>query len=449
MAFWRKSNAERDALRREYAQSGWNPIKNQDQQINLSDIQGMSELFGIQNSLAGPIVTADTAMRIATVFGCVRLIGSCISSSDLLTRKWASKDQLNSKPDSDHYLYNLLRSNPNPFCTASIFWKFIAQHKLLEGNGYAWINRYYDGRVKYLLPVRPSRVVPYQAWQLGYQKKIKGLDPYRLFYYVTLENGKFMVVDQDDMLHFPNIGWDGRRGMSTISVAAQSMGLALAAEEHGSRFYSQGTQYQYAITYPGKVGEKSADQLKQILRERNAGLANAFTPMILSEGATIHELSMTAEDAELIKCREFSVVDICRWFGVPPIMIGESTKQSSWGAGVEQMARWFVMFTLNDHFTDLEQELERKLFNDNQHFAKFDETKLMRGDTKTRSDYNMAAIGNTQRAAWMTPNEIRAQENLTPDSDPKSDKLFRPPDIAPPAPKSEGNKDEKPANPAS
>ena len=121
---------------------------------------------------------------------------------------------------------------------------------------------------------------------------------------------------------------------------------------------------------------------------------------------------MSAADAQLLESRKFSVPEICRFFGVPPVMIGETEKTTSWGSGVEQMARWFAMFTMNEHFMAFEQELSVKLFRDDGSFAEFDENELMRGDTKTRGDYFKAALGSLQQPGWMTPNEVRAAEGL-------------------------------------
>lgn len=327
MAFWqskRKLAAEIEDLRGQITE-----IKNQsgpDVQVTLNDVQGMSELFGIQSTLSGMPISSDMAMRIGAVFGCVRLISGCISSCDFTTMKRTGDQLQNVQPDLHHELYRLLRFAPNPFVTISTFWKFIMQHKLLSGNAYVWINRFRDGRVKYLLGLRPQRVIPYQAWQLGFEQKLPSIDPFRLYYYVTLENGKFMVVDQDDMLHFPNLGWDGWKGISTTNTGAQAFGLALAEEEHGARYFGQGMMQDTAIVWPAKLSKDTSEQFKAHLRERNAGLANSFLPLILSEGAKIEKLSLDANAAQLIPSREFSLEDICRFFGTPPIMIGHATK---------------------------------------------------------------------------------------------------------------------------
>ena len=168
-----------------------------------------------------------------------------------------------------------------------------------------------------------------------------------------------------------------------------------------------------ALTYPAKLTDDVKENLREYFDARYTGTANHHRPLLLTEGGEAKTLSMSAEDAQLIESRQFSVIDICRFFGVPPVMIGETEKTSSWGSGVEQMARWFTTFTLNDHLTAIEQELEAKLFRDG-FFAEFDESELTRGDTKTRGEFYRIARGSMQEPGFMTTNEIRGAEGLPP-----------------------------------
>jgi HK97 family phage portal protein len=223
------------------------------------------------------------------------------------------------------------------------------------------------------------------------------------------------------------------------------MGLALAAEEYSGRFFSQGAHPSGMLKYPAGAKITDPERIAAFFDNKYAGLVNKHRPFVATDGGEWQQISINANDAQLIESRQFSVVDICRFFGVPPVMIGETEKTTSWGSGVEQMARWFVMFTLNDHFTDIEQELETKLFRGDGFFAAFDERELTRGDTKTRADYYKAAIGGTQNPAWMTADEVRADEGLPPIGDQESTKLYRPADKAS---TNGGNADEKPASEA-
>lgn len=410
--FKSKASVELAELKAELAE-----IKND---IALTDSQAFKEMFlGGASPLRS--VNQSAAMTCSAVFSCVRLISGAVASAPVQIYK--RNDSGQREQVWMHPYRKMLGLAPNDHITASTFWKSMAQQKVLNGNAYAPIVRGTSGKPIGLVPLRHNMVQPHQAWELGLDEKLK-VNPSRLYYEVHWDNGKTSVIDQDDMIHVPNISWDGKEGLSTISAGAQSMGLALAAEESASKMFDNGMVSQVALTYPNKMGADAQELLRKHIAARHAGASNHHKPLILTEGGDVKTMSMSAIDAQLIESRQFSVVDVCRFFGVPPVMVGETSKTSSWGSGVEQMARWFVMFTLNDHLTDIEQELERKLFRNSQHFCKFDESELTRGDTKTRADYNKAAIGSAQQPGWMTPNEIRLTENMPPIAD--GDVLFIP-----------------------
>lgn len=361
-----------------------------------------TELFGHHfQSLAGTVVTADSAMRSSTVFACVRLIGACVSSSPCLTYKGRYGQKGDRKIFWDHPRATQLRLRPCSRISASQFWKFIIQCKLLRGNGYVVI------RPNSLIPINPDRVTVYWAWELGLDVAL-GLDPYWLLYYITWEKGGFEIIGQDEMLHFPNLGWDGKQGLSTIRAATQNIGLALAQEENSAKFYGDGAQYDIVLKYPNKVSQDVADRITATyLKKRQANKGRATIPLIVEQGGDVKEISMSRRDAQALEERQYSAIDQCKWFGVPPVMVGETEKNSSWGSGVEQVMRWFVMGTLNDHFTDIEQELQAKLFPTGRFFAEFEEGELTRGDTKTMGEYYRIMRGNSQEPGIMTIEEIR------------------------------------------
>jgi HK97 family phage portal protein len=406
-------------------------------QITPTDSQAFRDMF-INGFIPVPMANQDTAMKVSAVFACVRLIAGAIASSKVQIYKRGSGGRR--EPMENHPYRTMLSLTPNENITAATFWKVMAANKVLNGNAYAAIVRgKQSGRPVGLIPLKPARVTPYQAWELALEEKL-GTDPHRVFYSVGWDNGDRTLLDQDDMIHVPNLGWDGKQGLSTITAGAQAMNLALNAEQSASKMFEQGMMSQLALVYPNKMTPDAQQQLREHLHARHSGSHNHHKPLILTEGGDIKAMSMNADDAQLIESRQFSVIDICRFFGVPPVMVGETSKTTSFGSGVEQMARWFVMFTLNDHLTDIEQELEKKLFRNSDFFCEFDETELTRGDTKTRADFNKAAIGSSQQPGWMTPNEIRASEYLPPISG--GDDLFMPQQNTTP---SEGD-DEEPTN---
>lgn len=357
----------------------------------------------------GSLVTSKkVAMGLPAVFACVRLIAGAVSSSPVRIFRSGGNEE-----EFKHPYKALLSSRPNEFMTAATFWKVMAQNKVLAGNAYAVIMRNKSGGVKSLHPIAPRNVTPYQAWELGLDKRI-GVNQYRLYYYVTWDNGECTVVDQDDMLHIPNLDWDGKKGLSTLSAAARTLGIAVDSEKSASSLFKNGLVTQTAITYPNKMGEEQQEKLRDFYAKKYATPENHYKPLILTQGGKPEPLSISPVDSQLIESRQFSTIDIARLFGVPPVMIGESTKTSSWGSGVEQMARWFATFTMNEHFTAIEQEINTKIFTRGTFRAEFDEKGLTRGDTKTRGDFYRIMRGSLQEPGVMTINEIRKAEGLPP-----------------------------------
>ena len=378
-------------------------------------------------SAAGVRVSADTAMKVAAVWGCVRLISAAVATCPVRVYRG---DRYGERvlPKQRHPLASVLRDAPSPHLTAACFWRAGLQHKLLAGNFLAHIRRDTAQRPNGLLLLNPASVAVYQAHEVGRTDR----EPEELFYRVNWDDGSWSWVDAADMIHVPNLGWNGKRGMSTVAYGAQTMGLALAAEESSARFFSNGMQARVVLQYPKQVSDSTAKQLREQYAKKHAGVDRAGTPLILTEGGEAKSISISAVDAQLLESRQFSVTDICRFFGVPPVMIGESDKTTSWGSGVEQMGRWFVTYVLNDHFTAIEQELDRKLFGSTGYFAEFDEAELLRGDTTARANYYKAALGSLQTPAWMTPNEARAAEGFGPVEG--GDELLRPVEKAPAEP---------------
>lgn len=377
---------------------------------NSTAAQSLSMLLDYPTA-AGMPVTTSTAMSLSAVFACVRLVSSAVASTPLHVYR---RDRQGMRQNAqDHALERVLRVRPNRFMTAATFWRYFLTSKILLGNGFAHIQRDRLGTPVSLYPIDPRNVSVYYAWELGLEKRL-GVERNRRYFYVTWPDGQFQLYDQDDILHVPNAGYDGKKGLSTIAAAAQSIGLGLAAEKSTSSFYEHGMTSQVAFTYPKRLDPEPHRALCDYLVKYYSGPNNHHRPIVLSDGGDVKTLSVSASDAQLIESRRFSVTDICRFFGVPPVMIGESEKTTSFGSGVEQMARWFVTFTLSDHYVAVEQELDAKLFRQSPCFAEFDEAELTRGDTKSRGDYYRIARGSMQEPGFMTINEIRAAEGLPP-----------------------------------
>ena len=184
----------------------------------------------------------------------------------------------------------------------------------------------------------------------------------RLQYLVALDNKAGAVVEQESMLHFPGIGFDGLRSPSVIGYAArQAVSIGLAAEEHAGRVYSNGVTAQFAISYDKELKQPEVDALRERWAQHYAGGHNSGKPLVLTNGADIKALSLTPGDMQLLDARKFQIEDIARAFGVPPHLLGMTEKTTSWGQGIAEQNRGLARYTLMPWSTRVEQRLSQRL----------------------------------------------------------------------------------------
>lgn len=378
--------------------------------VASTDALGMAQIFSAEPTFAGTSVTPQTAMRLSAVYACIRLLAGAKASMPV--QMFQKADGANSRVD-DHAYLALLNDEPSPCCSAAVFWEYIEASRHLEGDGFAYIVRNRNGVPQELIPLHPLRV------------QNEKLSNGRIAYYIQFDDGTFRGVDQDDMLQFCNFGWDGLRSMSTIRWGArQSIGTAIAAENHAGRFFQNGVMPSVVLEYAGKMDQTVVDQLRAEFELRYAGGANMHKPMILTGGTKAAGLAMNASDAQLLETRNFQVIDIARAFGVPPFLIGESEKQSAWGSGMATMTQAFITFTMQPHLVRDEQELRRKLFRIGRYTVKFDRRAYLAADMEKLGAYNRQAIGGSQGPGWATINEVRAYDNMPPIAN--GDQLYSP-----------------------
>lgn len=370
---------------------------------SLSSWEELSDSF--RGSRLLHAINPDSALRSTAVYACVRLIAGTIAALPLRIYERVSFEER--RVATDHPVLPLIAREPNATLSAMVFWEAVVWHLLLRGNAYALIRRKRNGRAIGLELLGAGCAQP--EW-----KRLDGLP--RLIYHVTTDEGT-RTYDQDDVLHFPCFGWNGTRAFTPISYAGQNaIGISLAADEHSAAFFGNGARTDIAITFPKKVDKNQAEAIRDYwVRAHGGPDASAWRrPAVLGDDAKIQQLSMTSEDAQLLEARKYQIVDIARIFGVPPHLIAETEKSTSWGSGIEEQNRGFLVYTLMPHIERIEQELDRKLVRSPEHYAEFDLSGLLRADSKSRAEIYKAAIGGTQNPGWMTRNEIRRAENLAP-----------------------------------
>ncbi|MFP5223116.1 MAG: phage portal protein [Acidobacteriota bacterium] len=349
--------------------------------------------LGVPTS-SGVVVDEQNAMRVSTVYRCISLLAGTIASLPCEVYRVGGDGRSVMAPD--HPAYWLLHDEPSPMMTANTFWKSFVWMACARGNGYGLIGRSALGAPTSISWVHSSRVSPRLS-----------PDKTRLHYGVSIQGGDYRLFDQDDVLHYPFIGFDGLEGRSPLECAREAVGLSFAGQEFNSRFFSQGNASDLAMVFPGAVSKEQAELILETYRQNRTGLGNMRLPLIVEGGSDIKRLDFNANDSQLLPSRQFQVEDVCRFFGVPPHMVGHTSKTSSWGTGIEEQTLGFVKFTLRDLLKGIEQEVNRKIFRSGRFFCKFNLDALLRGDTKARTEFYKAALGGTQSPGFLSVNEVR------------------------------------------
>lgn len=349
---------------------------------------------------AGVAVNEQTAMSVSAVYACVSLIAGALAS--IPAQIYERTDEGRARAKHDYWW--ILNEQAHPAWSSAVMWEYLASSLLLQGDAFAPIIRFSrnDPRVKYIKPAHKSDVTV-----------VKNGD--RLAYLVK-EDGVVKSYDQDDMIHVPGAGFNGLNGMSQLRHSLRnSAGIAIAADEYSAGYFKDGARPDMALTTESQLTPEQIDMLRRTWGERYSGMTNSRLPAVLSGGMDVKQISVNAEDAQLIATRQFQVEDIARAFGVPPHMIGHTQSSTSWGTGIEQMSIGFVKYTLQRHLRKIEQEFNRKLWPTRaRFFMEFNTAGLERGDYKTRNEGYRVALGRAGEPGWMSVNEVRRIENMPP-----------------------------------
>jgi len=337
--------------------------------------------------VAGVEVTEKNALGLPAVFRAVSLVSDAIAGLPLHAYRdtpGGGRERLSKQPD--------IIAKPHPDLTQFEWLELIMVHLLGWGNAYLWKQVDGQGRVVELWPIHPSEVKPGRA-----------SDKTKVYQY----NGKGW--SDREILHIPGIGYDGVVGMSPIRAAATAIGSAIAAEENAASFFASGSMLSGILSTDQKIDTDTADRLKARWKQSNSGLAHAHDIAVLGSGTKFMPISINPVDAQLVESQRWSVGQVARIFGVPPHLLMDTEKSTSWGTGIEQQSIGFVTYTLRPWLIRLEQRLTPLLPPSNR-YVKFSVEGLLRGDTKTR--YESYAIA--RQWGWMSPNDILALEDRPP-----------------------------------
>lgn len=357
-------------------------------------------------SKTGVNVTSETVLQASTALACSRVIAEGLAQVPL--KLYRKLDNGGSEPATDHPLYATVARNPNPWITSFEWRETAGLHLALGNRSYAYINRIEMGKNRRveLLPIPPGQV------------RTERLDSGENRYFITFKPGQAEAeVSADRVLHFRGPSWNGWEGLDGVRLAREAVGLALATEEHGARQFKNGAIPGGILTTDITLNKEQSTLLKESWDNAQAGLANAWKTAVLWGGLKWQPRAQQNDQAQWVEVRRFQVMEICRFYRVLPIMVGEADKTATY-ASSEQMFLAHVTHTMTPWYTRLEQRLDLQLLTEQERadgfYFRHNLGGLLRGSHEVRANYYSKALGAGGSPAWMIPDEVRALEELNP-----------------------------------
>lgn len=354
-------------------------------------IPGSVYEFFFGSTSSGKTVNERTAMQTTAVYACVRILAETIASLPLHTYKYTKDGK---EKATEHQLYYLLHDEPNPEMTSFVFRETLMSHLLLWGNAYAQIIRDGRGQVVALYPLLPDKI--------RVDRNTSG----ELYYEYHSDKGVF-ILNKDDVLHIPGLGFDGLIGYSPIAMAKNAIGMAMATEEYGASFFANGANPGGVLEHPGVV--KDPKKIRDSWNQVYQGSSNAHRIAVLEEGMKFQQIGIPPEQAQFLETRKFQINEIARLFRIPPHMVGDLEKSSF--SNIEQQSLEFVKYTLDPWVIRWEMSMQKALLLPSEkrtYFIKLNVDGLLRGDYQSR----MTGYSIGRQNGWLSSNDIRELENM-------------------------------------
>lgn len=361
---------------------------------------GSTYSFFFGSSSAGKRVNERSAMQMTAVYSCVRILAEAVAGLPLHLYRY--KEDGGKEKAIYHPLYLLLHDEPNPEMSSFVFRETLMTHLLLWGNAYAQIIRNGKGEVIALYPLMPDRMTVDRDrdGKLYYEYTVSTDD-------APTVKGTVVRLKPSDVLHIPGLGFDGLVGYSPIAMAKNAIGMAIACEEYGAKFFANGAAPGGVLEHPGTI--KDPGRVRESWQSTFGGSGNANKIAVLEEGMKYTPIGISPEQAQFLETRKFQINEIARIFRVPPHMVGDLEKSSF--SNIEQQSLEFVKYTLEPWLVRWEQSIQRTLFSPEEkkrYFAKFNVEGLLRGDYASR----MSGYATARQNGWMSANDIRELENM-------------------------------------
>lgn len=369
-------------------------FKTRDKPGKTENMVSSAPNFYFGSSGSGKAVTVRSSIQMTTVYACVRVIAETVASLPLHVYE---RTATGSQKALKHTLYHVLHDEPNAEMTSFVWRETMLTHLLLWGNAYCQIVRNGRGAVSGLYPLLPENMTV-----------DRGADGQLTYTYRTTD-GKQAVLTPEDVLHIPGLGFDGIMGYSPIALEKNAVGLGIAAEEYGSKFFANGATPSGVLQHPNVV--KDPARVRDSWQAAYGGASNSHKVAVLEEGMSFKPISIPNNEAQFLETRKFQVSEICRIFRVPPHLVGDLEHATF--SNIEHQSISFGVHTIRPWLTRLEQAMNKALFTaseKNRYYVCFNMDGLLRGDYKSR----MEGYAIARQNGWMSANDIRELENLNP-----------------------------------
>ncbi len=377
--------------------------------IPLSSV-GLGNVFdSLTKTDSGEPVTPDNAMVLPTVYRCVGLLATVIAGCPLRTFRDPGK--------VEQFPVILDKSNNSMVYTQYELWELVVVHLALWGNAFIRKIRNSADAIVDLQPIYPGRVTvrrvtPRESGITGVPAGTKLFEVKRL-----AEDGmdyvdnKPMIFTDYEIMHIPGMGYDGLQGLSPIQYAARTIGTAMAGDKLAAKFYAKGSILSGIIKVKAPLAnQQQADSIRTKWLQRMAGLDAAAEVGVLDAATDFQQLTIPPDSLQFLESRRWQTNEIARMFGIPPHLVGDVERSTSWGAGIESQNVGFVSYTVAGWTNRMEQRVSREVINIRKQYSEFDLDRLMRGSMSER----FAAYTQGIAAGWMTRNEARIKENMVP-----------------------------------
>lgn len=360
------------------------------------------DVYGRRNSKSGETVSVNTALQVATVFACLRVIAEGIAQSpcDVFQDRADGKGKDLAK---DSNVYRLLALSPNDIQTPFEFFETLVFHCALTGDFVAFLSMV-RGEIDEIIPFEPG------TWT------VKQNDDLSLTYMLRGKNGDMREVPAEFIWHVRGPSWNGYSGMDMLKVAREAIGLSMAIEGDQAKLYKGGLRTSGVYSVEGSLKDEQYKQLRKFIKEYQADEEGG--PMILDRAAKYLAQTMTGVDAQTLESRKMQVEEICRWARVMPIMVGHGGDQSPTFASAEQFFIAHVTHTLLPWCRRIEMSINKWLIGEEKFLkglkAKFNLNALMRGSFGDRMDSFAKMLGAGGSPAWGEINEVRELDDMNP-----------------------------------